>query len=73
MAGTTTSKTEGTRIITLRQAGVKVNEIVARTGCHRATVLHVLATTREMQRLSEDGITQPKPHPGKQKKKFKEY
>ncbi|MPC53434.1 hypothetical protein E2C01_047324 [Portunus trituberculatus] len=60
MAGTTISKTEKTRIITLKQAGVKINEIFARVGCHMATILCVLATSMQMRCLSEDSVPQPK-------------
>ncbi|KAK4290146.1 hypothetical protein Pmani_002538 [Petrolisthes manimaculis] len=65
MVGTTTNIGERARIIALREEGVQINEIAARVGHHRATVLRILAASRC---IGNNQIPLPKPRLGKKKK-----
>ncbi|KAK4310639.1 hypothetical protein Pmani_017806 [Petrolisthes manimaculis] len=65
MVGTTTNIGERARIIALREEGVQINEIAARVGHHRATVLRILAASRC---IGNNQIPLPKPRLGKRKK-----
>lgn len=65
MGAPTTSKEEKARIITLREESMPIKEMFRQIRYHKATVMHILASSRELP----PGVIPPsKPCPGPSKK-----
>lgn len=65
MVGITTTVEERARVVALREEGVKINEISARTSRSKATVKRILAASKH---LGDSQVPPPKPRPGRNKK-----